>query len=258
MTTSESLQRVAISVLATAVLAFILLGVPLVFVGRFASGMSGGFQGQDGLLLVGLYAWVVASLAMLQRNAVPEGSIIVPAFFHQLFTEVVEVSFLGAGTFSTPLISNPHVDTAWLVAPTFDEAMLAPKGVRGIKRSASSANPGLPDGADLVVLRRRQKKESILAGVKTTTYEVQRGDTWWSLAEHFVSDGRKWKDLRDINIGHSPAADVVIDERANATPLIGWQILVPAEIIEPAEEVDEEKAGNNALLDAALGALDLG
>lgn len=256
MSNAERAERMAKTVGATALLLFVLLIFPYQFVTRFAEGMGGGFQASDIGLVCGVYAWIVAAAALLEREATPAKSKIVPWHLHVFMSDLVEVSAFGVGAWGKAFtVHNPAVNTAWLTAPTLDPAMLGPETNRSRQHAAiDAAGPDL-DADDLVVLRRRQKKQSILAGIETTTYEVQRGDTWWSMSEKFISDGRKWKDLLEINIGHEPAPDVVIDDRVNSTPLIGWKVLVPAEIIKPEEDEEEPQLLSSSLLEAARDAL---
>lgn len=65
--------------------------------------------------------------------------------------------------------------------------------------------------------------ESLSAG----TYTVGPRDTWWSVAEAALDDGLRWREVRDLNVGHSMADGHVV--QATDEQLVeGWQVLIPA------------------------------
>ena len=57
-------------------------------------------------------------------------------------------------------------------------------------------------------------------------HQIQRGETWWSLAERHLGDGRRWADLRDLNLGVEASPGVLVDQDSVLRP--GWRINVPA------------------------------
>lgn len=60
-----------------------------------------------------------------------------------------------------------------------------------------------------------------------TTYVAERDDSWWSLAERTLGDGRRWRELRDLNAGRRMPDGSVVDR---ARPLLrsGWTVVLPA------------------------------
>ena len=38
-------------------------------------------------------------------------------------------------------------------------------------------------------------------GEEPAEYEVQRGDSYWRIAEHYTGSGSRWRELRDLNVG---------------------------------------------------------
>jgi nucleoid-associated protein YgaU/DNA-binding SARP family transcriptional activator len=58
-------------------------------------------------------------------------------------------------------------------------------------------------------------------------YEVQRGDTFWGLAERFMGSGMRWREIRDRNVGRAVAPGRVLtmgEDHLDA----GWRILIPS------------------------------
>ncbi len=65
--------------------------------------------------------------------------------------------------------------------------------------------------------------EAVTAG----TYTVGPRDTWWSVAEAALDDGLRWREVRDLNVGHAMADGHVV--QATDEQLVeGWQVLIPA------------------------------
>ena len=58
------------------------------------------------------------------------------------------------------------------------------------------------------------------------SYVVQRNDSWWAIAERALDDGKRWKELRAVNIGRTMPDGSVIGP---ATEIIrpGWPLLLP-------------------------------
>lgn len=83
---------------------------------------------------------------------------------------------------------------------------------RRFSRTVADATPDLPETVDLT------------AG-PTVSYRVQRGDTYWSLAERHLGDGRRWKAIQDLNLGRRVGPGITLTE--TDTLRRGWQILVP-------------------------------
>lgn len=64
---------------------------------------------------------------------------------------------------------------------------------------------------------------SVAAG----TYTVGPRDTWWSVAEAVLDDGLRWREVRDLNVGHIMADGHVV-QATDEQLLEGWQVLIPA------------------------------
>jgi nucleoid-associated protein YgaU/DNA-binding SARP family transcriptional activator len=58
------------------------------------------------------------------------------------------------------------------------------------------------------------------------TYVVQRGDSYWGLAQRHLGDGARWREIRDANVGRTIAPGHVIGARDDDVQP-GWVILLP-------------------------------
>lgn len=64
------------------------------------------------------------------------------------------------------------------------------------------------------------------AAEPTTTIEVTERDSWWRIAEEYLGDGMRWREVRNLNIGRGQADGTVID--ATTEQLRGgWLVVVP-------------------------------
>jgi nucleoid-associated protein YgaU/DNA-binding SARP family transcriptional activator len=60
-----------------------------------------------------------------------------------------------------------------------------------------------------------------------TTYVAECDDSWWSLAERTLGDGRRWRELRDLNAGRRMPDGSVVDGTRTLLRS-GWTIVLPA------------------------------
>ncbi|HYZ99969.1 MAG TPA: LysM peptidoglycan-binding domain-containing protein, partial [Acidimicrobiales bacterium] len=66
-----------------------------------------------------------------------------------------------------------------------------------------------------------------LAANREGTYVVQRGDSYWGLAQQHLGDGARWREIRDANVGRTVAPGHVIGAHDDDLQP-GWVILLPA------------------------------
>ena len=62
-------------------------------------------------------------------------------------------------------------------------------------------------------------------GQAAEIHVVARGETFWSLAETHLGDGRHWTVLRDLNLGRDVAPGTRMTESSVLRQ--GWKIAVP-------------------------------
>ena len=62
----------------------------------------------------------------------------------------------------------------------------------------------------------------------TDTYVVDRHDSWWGVAESELADGRRWQELRDLNVGRTMPDGHTI-EPSTETLSEGWVLLLPTD-----------------------------
>jgi nucleoid-associated protein YgaU len=62
----------------------------------------------------------------------------------------------------------------------------------------------------------------------TDTYVVDRHDSWWGVAESELADGRRWQELRDLNVGRTMPDGHAI-EPGTETLSEGWVLLLPTD-----------------------------
>lgn len=61
------------------------------------------------------------------------------------------------------------------------------------------------------------------------TYVVQPLDSWWGVAETELGDGRRWQELRTLNVGRAMPDGRTV-EPASETIYAGWVLRIPSEV----------------------------
>jgi nucleoid-associated protein YgaU len=67
-------------------------------------------------------------------------------------------------------------------------------------------------------------KVSIASAAGMVARRVERGDSWWKLAENYLGSGARWKELREVNLTATEA-------RTPELLLLGSTVMVPAGVV---------------------------
>jgi|GEM_PF-1542988 len=232
-------RSAASSIPATALLGVVLIGVPLWIVARLSSPLRP-LQALDMVLLVALAGWAVVFMALTNRDDAVDSLTVnrtSPSWFaHQL----VDNSLFGTGLDAEPDIEQSTATMARLIVPQSltPDQFPSPQSAaelawgHGLGTETASASAGV-----LVVNEPSAPRDpGCRDTIDTQEYIINRGDTFWSIAEVVFGDGRRWHELQDLNLGRQMAPGVQLTEHHELR--IGWSILVPSS--EPANEVEAD------------------
>lgn len=208
---------------ATLAVAVFLLGVPIACALRLAQGVFP-LGTIDLLLAVGIIGWLHFTKAIFDRDNPVDSTRVHRTSLRWQAHALVEASVFGAAasiiTTPTPLATNRLHQPGDDITDQLPPPMLASSSVPGVlddPRGAtrSVAQPILGTHAD-------DDRPEILA---TETYVVARGDTYWSIAEVTLGEGRFWTAIRDLNIGRQVAPGIELGPEQDLR--IGWSVLIP-------------------------------
>lgn len=102
-----------------------------------------------------------------------------------------------------------------------------PGGYAGSPESGdtSPAAPSWPGQAPTVPTAQRAPAEPV--AVPSQVHSVERGDTFWGLAEQYLGSGMRWREIRDHNVGRAVAPGRIL--AANEDGLQeGWRLEIPS------------------------------
>jgi hypothetical protein len=228
-------ERAARSLAATLAIASCCAGL-VVAPALIATRPAGGSWASLSTVLLGVWVATGATVAVMlcRQHAAPRRLALVPAPVQRRGRAVRELSLFGVGTLRGWTVADPEVGLDRVVTPmppgpdiTIPLALARPE-------PAGPATAGTGRPAPPPVHRSRPGVERSpvaepdavpLASLPRQAHVVRRGETWWSLAEQLLGDGRRWDELRDLNLGSPVEPDVLIDESSVLRP--GWQIQVP-------------------------------
>lgn len=213
------------SIAATATIALILVAVPILIMTRLPRWISDGIP--DGLILsdvtvipaLVLFIYLAQGLIASHREKAID---LRPADAHlrKEFSRVVERSHFGVGRAHEWTTHNPQTSLASVnYNVVFD------------RRNEQSPNPT----SELLAPEPVQELPIVAVApvvlfTKTEEYEVQRGDSWWTLAVDRLQDGRRWSEIRDLNLNRSMPDGTVLTPDAHL--LKGFFIVVPAKAVD--------------------------
>lgn len=207
-------------ILATVVVVALLIGTPVALVRRLIDGVLP-TQAYDIVLLVGVVAWIYVVRAVIDR-AEPLRALVENRLSPTWqANHLVEQSAFGVGLTSRALLVEP--------APELTRLHPAPTDVRDLLPSPGGDAALRADAAGSSAPRLEPTLGSTAPTappiIETQEYVVQRGDTFWSIAEQRLGDGRLWQSIEAVNLDREVAPGVTL--LPGATLRIGWSVLVP-------------------------------
>lgn len=221
---ADSPSRTRDSVIVTGALGLLLVGAPLKLFSRVLDVRSAVDAGSspfaalaptDIVWLSLIALWILAVQQLVRRTALPADSRLAPHGMQSAARGLVELSMFGAGpllgwTSVNPEVGLDRLETPGPSIPTDDD----PVG-GGFDQRPAVATTLVPIVAPPAKPRAERTRDHI----------IERGDTFWSLAETTYGDGRQWQKIRDLNLGREVAPDVVMNERSDLAA--GWSVLLP-------------------------------
>lgn len=119
----------------------------------------------------------------------------------------------------SPFQPRPAVPPAARVAPTMPQPLRAAPVIAPAPPRVERAVPG-------------RRTPPVMSGLKTL--QVQKGDSWWRLAERYLGSGTRWYELRSLNpaVNEQPeflklGTTIVVPEAGNArAATLGTHIIV--------------------------------
>jgi len=88
--------------------------------------------------------------------------------------------------------------------------------------------PVVPSEAGASVLR--VKPEEVTRNTAMVLRRVERGDSWWKLAEMYLGDGARWRELRGMNPAGTNRPELL---------LLGSTVRVPAGVVGRSRPVEK-------------------
>lgn len=219
--------------LASALVLFFVIGVPFALITRLAEGLAP-LRPMDVPLSIALIGWLLVSRSILSRDELVDSARLHPSSARFQAHSLVEQSIFGVG-FATTDEADYADATHRLAAPESDIANLLPEPI-AVPQPVRPSAPRRGFAAPVMGAAASEADDEIDI-LATEEYTVCRGDTWWSIAEATLGDGRHWTAVRDLNVGRP-----VADGRSLATDddlRIGWSVLIPLIPSESDDSVDD-------------------
>lgn len=253
-----NLRRTVASLVAT----MAIVGTGLLGAGLGINSTIGILRGRplgllDWLAVAAVTAMLVLARQLRQQQRPLRRVWILPVGLQRRSRRLVELSLFGTGPARQWTTTDPSLGLERIVipGPPVDEPA----------EEQSDSDPGLRS-RELPVQRNRrptvrprrqqssevagpapadEASDQLLAELRqgpTTIHRVTRGDTYWSLAERYLGDGRQWAALRDLNQGREVAPGTTLTEGEALRR--GWELLVPANRQTTRETRDGQKNGS--------------
>ena len=197
----------------------------------------------DPLLVVVLVLAVLALVvtADVRRRARPRR--VAPAVIQRPLLATVEASALGVGSLRRWTSTNPDVGLGSVrqPAPVSSDDGPAPDGSPApthppshrpdVTVGAHRVPPATGGIGSMAGTHQRPTPDPVGSTAAPPVlgdlieHVVERGQTWWTLAETRLGGGQRWSEIQAANLGREAAPGVVIDEHSILRP--GWSVLVP-------------------------------
>jgi len=155
-----------------------------------------------------------ASLDAFVGSALTKRRIVSAEGITAVLAEFTERTLFGIGAQLSWTRHNPLVSLGDVVIPQAHVRAPKPQGTDLVNSASLSATTHAV--TPLAVQNRWTSFETIT---------INRGDTWWSLAEEHAGSGQHWAEIRDLNRGRVAAAGVVLED--STTLQGGFTIVVP-------------------------------
>lgn len=217
----------------TAILFGLVLATPAL-VGRRLTSPVSPLQAVDPLLVVLVVMSVLLGKAMFERDAVVDSNDLRSKPLQYSVARLVDHSLFGVGVRTQPQVTATGPLISKLSAPQPIEvvdASIASEASRWLANHAdqaafsadASTNPQRPAPVTIAEIL-EPDHEPVYSGA-TVEYTVERGDTWWSIAESALEDGRQWRLLLRLNEGRNVEPNHVLCDGDELR--IGWSIVLP-------------------------------
>jgi LysM domain len=175
---------------------------------------------------------VLVALATLFRLARPESAFrrigLVPLPLQLIAQRTMELSHFGAGpltgwTTHHPDASLSRIEPAPTVESIRDDEAPVDRAIEPGEAAPIRSGDRRRNGARVADAPGEQKPAAPAGEVIAHT--VQRGETFWSLAESMLGDPKEWSTIRHLNVGRQVAPDTVMAD--DDVLRSGWSIVLP-------------------------------
>ena len=141
-------------------------------------------------------------------------------YLRKEFARIVERSYFGVGRAREWTTENPHTSLASVKSEVhFDRRLATPMtpAAEPVLAVAEEPAPPVPiEPADMFA--------------ETEEYVVERGDSWWTLAVDRLNDGRRWTEIRDLNLNRTMPDGTILTIDAHL--LEGFVIVLPVKVVD--------------------------
>lgn len=156
---------------------------------------------------------------------------------------------------STLVYASFSVLTPAMAAGAMPTPVPATLDLSTIAQEFPTATPGTPALTPVSNPLAAQAADETENAVDGQTHVVERGDTWWSIAEDYLGDGLRWEEVRDANLGRAMLDGSTISAQTEYLG-IGWELALPSALpvaadlggglgtsseAEPAAQLSEEE-----------------